>query len=79
MYKISTFASTQGYTNANIKSESPLTKQISEEQKRSGEPRKKKNFRRNKYEAISHEIERKENSNEPNMNVEMDRLAARQN
>jgi hypothetical protein len=79
MYKISTFASTQGYTNANIKSESPLTKQISEEQKCSDEPRQKKNFRRNKYEAISHEIERKENSFEPNMNLEMDRLAARQN
>ena len=40
---------------------------------------KKNNFRRNKYEAASQEVERKDYNLAANINSEMDLMAARQN
>ena len=74
-----------GFTNGvtqNHGSTSELKQQPA--QKKEAPAVKKNNFRRNKYEAASQEVERKEtvkdtNTLSANLNLEMDRLAARQN
>lgn len=64
MYKISNQLIYLGYTNAthNPPDVRQVSRKNSQDQQRSIDAKKKNNFRRNKYEAASQEIERKESN-----------------